>query len=110
MPELKCEAKNCVYNVDKLCAKIVINVGTTEAVGSDETSCFSFVKRVKMSLDDFKTEFASFIEPKIRTEINCLSVNCLYNKDFICNAKRVLVVGHKATESRETNCDTFKLY
>ena len=52
MPELKCNAFNCVYNVDALCAKIVINVGDLDAVTSDETACFSFVKRVKMTMED----------------------------------------------------------
>jgi len=110
MPELKCKATNCVYNLDNLCAKSVINVGDIEAVTSNETFCLSFVKRVKMTLEDLKTEFAAFIDPTPKTEINCLSINCLYNDNYVCKAKRVLVSREQAKVSHETNCETFKLY
>lgn len=109
MPILKCEVFNCAYNIDKICAKEVINVGGENAFISSETICYSFINHKKAQKSLYKTEFASFINPKLDTKVNCIATNCHYNKSYICVAKRVEISKGELKNDNESLCNTFKV-
>ena len=44
----------------------------------------------------------------MKTNLHCLASSCSYNDSGYCYAAYIKIDGHDATESSETNCDTFR--
>ncbi|MCQ2553750.1 MAG: DUF1540 domain-containing protein [Clostridia bacterium] len=102
MAELKCDAKNCVYNRDRSCSKGDIMVGGKSAHTSRETCCDSF-------RNDTGDHFKSSLEhPSQVVSIDCEAEKCEYNSGYRCHAKHVEITGCTACDCKETICSTFK--
>ncbi|MBQ7972143.1 MAG: DUF1540 domain-containing protein [Lachnospiraceae bacterium] len=102
MAELSCKVTNCTYNKDKLCCKGDILVGGTHAKESGSTCCESFVQKKS---DSYTSATA---HPSNTISIDCEAVNCVYNADYKCKAKKVDILGNGALNSAGTSCGTFK--
>lgn len=104
MAELKCSAKNCMYNADSLCAKGDIMVGGKRADSKSDTSCESFSKK-----RENETSFTSSLSHPSRTiSIDCEAEKCIYNSNYKCKAEHVDINGLNATSNMETACNTFR--
>ena len=103
MADLKCTAKNCVYNKEYLCAKGDIMVGGKHANTEGETTCESFAPR-----KEGKESYTSALEhPSHTISIDCEAEKCKYNKSYKCVADHVDIQGSSACCSPETMCGTF---
>lgn len=103
MAELKCGAKNCVYNENSYCSKGDIMVGGKHAGKYEDTCCESFAQR----RDDNAKMTSSISHPSKVISIDCEAEKCVYNKNFKCVAEHVDIRGCNACDCKETACATF---
>ena len=102
MAELKCGVENCFYNEDKCCCKGDIMVGGMHADCCGDTCCESFSQK----RDDAYS--SSLNHPSETISIDCEATKCMYNSNYKCYADHVDIKGMGASESRATECATFK--
>lgn len=103
---LKCDATNCVHNIDYKCKAGAIHVSGLGAVTIEGTSCTSFVDRDSSSfvnsLSGSPKEKESFFNSSNNSFVNssgdlttnpcdikCEAHNCMYNKNKKCHADNV---------------------
>ena len=43
----------------------------------------------------------------IKSNLNCIVSNCIYNHDGYCYASHIKINGYDAVNSKDTNCDTY---
>lgn len=102
MAELCCKVTNCTYNKDKYCCKGDILVSGTNARESGATCCASFAQKKS---DNYNS---ATNHPSQVISIDCEAINCEYNSDYKCKAKKVDILGNGALNSAGTSCGTFK--
>ena len=105
MAELKCGAKQCLYNRESLCSKGDICVGGRHAETAGGTCCESFAGK-RGEMDTFTN---SIYHPSTRVSIDCEAVKCIYNKNYRCLADHVEIRGAGAKDHTETVCETFSV-
>jgi hypothetical protein len=106
--ELRCEAKKCVYNLERFCTAPRIKVKGEDTMGGRFTYCSTF------NLDgdgeaswrhaDKNINYNYFINSP---EIICTAQNCEYNQREMCHASYVKIVSGIATAPIQTECQTF---
>jgi len=113
---LTCSAVNCVHNVNGLCSANKIQVTGINASNSSGTQCGTFVEK---SILNAITNMANMNVPgeirqllnnstiSMSPKIGCEASNCRFNKDRICVANRIQVMGPGANTSAGTQCETF---
>lgn len=102
MAELKCAARNCMYNSSEYCSKGDIMVGGMRAQNSDDTCCESFRQQKEGDVTN------AVGHPGRTISIDCEAVKCMYNTNYKCYAEHVDIKGNGACDCRETACATFK--
>ena len=102
MAELHCSVENCVYNDDCYCCKGDILVSGTHAKESGATCCASFAQKKHDNCS------SATCHPSQVVGIDCEAINCVYNTDYKCKAKKVDILGNGALNSAGTSCGTFK--
>ncbi len=102
MPMLVCSAQRCVYNDGMYCSKGDILVGGETASTSGETSCTSFKERTSEGAK------SSMGTPSQKIEVACEAVECMYNKNRVCDAGKIDISGTSASRSEQTECSTFR--
>ncbi len=106
MSDLKCQALDCMYNMEHYCSAHTIRVSRTHR----ETYCDTYTQDSPMVsaekdrlLAEMSTEFGSDIgAPKIV----CTVSECSYNKSFHCKAGRVNI--DNPHDSVICNCITYR--
>lgn len=84
---LDCDAKNCIYNKNKKCHTMAINIGDTEPI------CDTFMSSPsKGGFDDVIGGVGS-----------CKVGSCSFNKSFECAAQGV----HMSVIDNHVNCKTY---
>ena len=104
MAELKCDVENCTYNEEHYCCKGDIMVGGKHACSTEDTCCESFAQR-KEGRDSYTS---SISHPSRIISIDCEAVKCVYNNNYKCVADHVDIVGLGASDSKGTECSTFR--
>lgn len=102
MTMLKCKADTCIHNRECLCSRGDIMVGGKFASESKDTCCESFHEKKGEAFT------SSMCHPSPTIMIDCEAINCRYNTNYKCTAKKVDISGAGATGSRETACVTFE--
>lgn len=100
MTQLKCSAKNCMYNQDQLCARGDITIGGQDASKPNETSCESFQERTGSATN-------SVGHAKEDINVRCNACNCDFNEDCKCCADSIGIAGSNACSCGETECASF---
>lgn len=101
MPSLSCNAQNCVHNKNNCCCISNIKIGGKNAKIEENTFCENFVESIGgMNLNESTCNYLS---------IDCMAESCVYNSERICNAERVDIGGVNASNSKDTECATFKI-
>ncbi len=115
---LKCNATNCMHNIDYDCKAGAIHVSGLGAVSVEGTSCTSFVDRDSTSLENslagspkekesfFNSSNNSFVNSTGDSttkpcDIKCEAHNCIYNENKECHAEYVEIDKYSAY------CDSF---
>jgi hypothetical protein len=113
---LSCSAESCVHNVGGLCNANTIHVGGSSAVNSSETQCRTYAEKglvnaiTKVGNMNIAGEIKQLFdsdEIEMYPAIKCDAINCFYNKNRVCNADKVQISGVHASNSKETDCETF---
>ncbi len=101
MPQLRCNAHNCVSNTGEYCSRANINVGGMQATNSVETNCSNFCES--------QGSFTNSIEltPTPMMSVNCEATNCKFNNGLACNADSIAVSGSNASTCDGTCCSSF---
>ncbi len=105
MPSLDCSVKNCYYNKENLCVRNDILVEGKNATTTDATACDSF----KLKNDEFTNSCGCDAAPNASLKVACRAENCMYNKNYMCDATHIDIGGITASKSEQTECDTFHL-
>jgi len=103
MAEISCTVTNCFFNKRNGCTAPVIKVDGIKAFESRSTNCNTFIEQkpgIQSSVD----------KPQQDTEISCIAIHCVYNKNEKCDASDILVNGKNAQDPVETCCSTFKFH
>lgn len=104
MQYLKCQAEDCVYNVDTQCSANTIRVSVT----GQETFCDTYTREdsfVAAEIGDLSigdTEFGDIGSPRIA----CSVFQCAYNKSFHCRAHGVHI--SSVHDGAICNCRTYR--
>jgi len=115
---LKCNATNCMHNIDYDCKAGAIHVSGFGAVSVEGTSCTSFVDRDSTSFENslagnpnekesfFNSSNNSFVNGTGDSttnpcDIKCEARNCMYNESKECHAEYVEIDEYNAY------CDSF---
>lgn len=104
MPKLKCDAKKCIYNCERYCAKSVIHVNDD----LDAKKCVSFSEQ-KYDEQNYNTEFASMDNMNKYVSIECEAKACDYNCNGMCVSENVQIGCEKVEKRNDTKCETFSL-
>ena len=118
MTRLSCTARTCVHNEGGLCEAENILVEGTDADTSTETFCSSFREdsigeqfTAAVTNTNYMGElmqiFSSNDEIKMSPNVGCHAIRCFYNGNGKCEALDIAIRGDKASEPRETLCETF---
>lgn len=102
MPKLKCDAKNCIYNCGRYCAKSVIHINDD----LDAKKCESFSEK-KYDTNEYNTEFANLDGCNQYVSIECRAKECDHNSNGMCVSEHVKIGKESATTVDETKCETF---
>ncbi len=103
MQYLKCQAKDCVYNVNTQCSANTIRV----SIAGQETFCDTYTREdtfVAPEIGDLSiadTEFGDIGSPRI----SCGVFKCAYNRSFRCRAHGVHI--SSPAEDLACNCRTY---
>jgi len=107
-PELRCEAKKCVYNLKRFCTAPGIKVKGEDTMGGRFTYCSTFDlygdNEASLRYADKNSNYNYFIN---NPEIACTARNCEYNQRGQCYAPYVKIVSGIATAPVQTECQTF---
>jgi len=96
MKDLKCALSECEYNQAYCCCAKSIDV-------SSDTGCNTFVQSTKRkNLFEMGDDFAKR-NYEVDTNVKC-KANCIFNKEDICNANGITVLGDL---THEAVCATF---
>lgn len=113
--QLKCNATNCLYNANHLCAAEEIEVQGDHAMGSRFTYCGTFSSKDagnylssigNMNYSSAAKQLVSegeVMDPKVL----CNAVNCTYNSEKVCNADFVEIQNEVSSTAEQTECQTF---
>ena len=113
---LTCSAVGCVHNVNGLCSANKIHVTGMNASTSSETQCNTFAEKgllnsitgmVNMNVPGEIRQLLNNNTISMFPKIGCDAVSCMFNKDRICEAKRIQMMGIGANTSEGTQCETF---
>ncbi|SHE69529.1 DUF1540 domain-containing protein [Clostridium fallax] len=116
MAKLSCSAENCVNNIGGLCTAGAIQIGGENAHSTKGTQCNTFGERnFKNALESVTNtnylgelvQAFSSNDIKMSPKIGCEAINCMFNKDKICNASNVHIRGNNAESEYGTKCETF---
>lgn len=105
--ELRCEAKKCVYNLERICTAPEILVRGEDTMGGRFTYCSTFSDEGdEASLRNWNCDnnYNFFITSP---EVECTAINCEYNQREMCYAPHVKIVSAIATAPIQTECQTF---
>ncbi len=105
MTRLDCSVKNCYFNNEMKCAKDEIQVEGKEATTTDSTECSSF----RMNNSTAKNSTGCKLTPNEELKVACNAVNCVYNRNEVCNAGHIDIAGISADRSEQTECGTFRM-
>lgn len=99
MSYIKCNVKNCMYNMKSRCYKKSISISGLLAKNSDNTFCESFDGGNQV------VEFASFSDSN--QIVYCNAISCRHLSNGICKAKEISVGGKIIKISSQSFCETF---
>lgn len=116
--DLKCNATDCMHNIDYDCKAGAIHVSGLGAVSIEGTSCTSFVDRDSTSFVNslagslnekesfFNSSNSSFVNSTGDSitkpcDIKCEAHNCIYNENKECHAEYVEI------DADNAHCDSF---
>ncbi|TGY96528.1 DUF1540 domain-containing protein [Petralouisia muris] len=100
MTQLKCSARNCMYNDEQLCSKGDITIGGHDASKSNETCCESFRERTGSMTN-------SVGHASKEVSVKCQATNCDFNDNCRCSANEIGIAGSNACSCGETECASF---
>lgn len=99
MTKLNCCVGSCAYNEENCCCLGEIQVEGGEPQVPSTTECKSFIEKGEVN--------NHITAPSTQLEIKCNAVACRHNKSCKCSAEEVFIVGQGASQSDETQCNTF---
>lgn len=102
MTRLDCSVTGCVHNAENCCCRGSITVDGKTAKDKCGTCCASFDEKTGSG---FKNVFKT---PEGELRVSCEAENCIYNKNKLCSADHIGIVGGNATEAHQTECSAFK--
>lgn len=102
MVTLKCNVSTCLHNEDNCCCKHTIKVDGENAKNADDTCCQSFDGRGE---DSYRNVYEN---PNQSLEVGCDVASCIYNREQLCHAAKIDIIGSSANTSRQTACGTFQ--
>lgn len=100
MSKIKCEAKGCIYNNQKLCNKRIVSISGFIAKTRTNTFCESFIEG-----NDYETEFAVYND---EIDIWCDATECVNLKLGRCQKGVINVNGKNVHLASQTECMSFK--
>lgn len=103
MTQLNCSVIHCMSNRDGCCCRPEIQVGGANATELQQTCCESF-----RSTREGATNAMDYSHVNKTMPIRCEATNCIYNKDYRCDAKKIQVSGQSAEKMDQTCCETFE--
>lgn len=113
---LSCGALNCVHNLGGLCSANKITVNGRNAQYSGGTECSTFATKgivnsithiTNMNIPGEIKQVFNNDDIYMYPAVGCTVVNCKYNRENLCEADRVMIMGTHASSSDATYCDTF---
>ena len=114
MPNLNCNATNCVHNSSGLCSANSISIVGNGAYSSLSTNCGSFAEKgLRNSISNLSNfnvpgqVMQMFSSMSMGPRIQCAAENCRYNQDRECTADKVQITGIGALTNNRTHCETF---
>ena len=118
MTRLSCTARTCVHNEGGLCEAESILIEGTDANTSLETFCSSFRENSVSEqftaaftntnyMGELMQIFSSKDQIKMNPNIGWHATRCFYNGNGRCEALDIAIRGDRASDPRETLCETF---
>lgn len=104
MPKLRCDAKNCIYNCEKLCTKSLIHINND----AEAKKCETFSQQ-KFERNCYNTEFANMEDANTYVSIDCMAKDCDYNNNGICVSENVKIGCDDCKCCDKAKCETFSL-
>lgn len=111
---LKCNATNCVHNMDELCSAREIEVQGGDTMGGKFTFCGTFTDRsiqnyagamTNVNISEGLKQLVS--DDKMDPVVTCNAQNCIYNNEHYCYAENVQITNEIAATETQTECQTF---
>ena len=113
MPRLSCTARTCVHNEGGLCEAENILIEGTDANTSLETFCSSFRENsvseqftAAFTNTNYMGELMQIFSSKDEIKMNP-NIGCHATRNGRCEALDIAIRGDRASEPRETLCETF---
>lgn len=101
MSKLKCHVFECMHNTKTNCNLSDVKIAGSDAMYKDDTYCESFMFRSDYE-KKYKEELAT-LDKALFNDINCSSVNCLFNLNKKCDKQNVRISGDYIS----SYCDSF---
>ncbi|MHB1651296.1 MAG: DUF1540 domain-containing protein [Desulfitobacteriaceae bacterium] len=111
---LKCDASNCVHNMEHICSARQIQVQGGDTMGGRFTYCGTFAER---NLQNYMGQMSNVniggglkqlvSDQEMDPIVACTANNCVYNGEQYCQADHVNIVNETASISVQTECQTF---
>ena len=88
MPNLNCNASECVFNCCCKCTKNQISIGKWLALKPKDIECQDYRQGEKV----FNEEFAQdLIKEQEETIISCKATDCIHNSSAVCVAREITI-------------------
>lgn len=98
MPKINCSAENCTYNRSGICYSKSIKVEGVSSNKISDVHCISFANNDRCIQSNIESECEYII---------CNAINCVHNKNTMCECDNIFVSGNLAQAPKQTNCCSF---